>query len=505
MTHLIIKYFFISLFIYSNLCSQTEIKNIYYNYDKEDSTFLYYNFNSLHGVTFSTEIIDGAISAALDHYENSGYPFASIKIESIYFGDDSLNHNKYADLYLTIDRGMLCRINKIEILGNDKTKEKVITRELRNVTDNIYNQTEIDQIPELLNRLRYFEPVEIPTYYFNSNNEGVLRINIKEKVTNNFDGILGYVPGSGDEKGFFTGYVNISLRNLFGTGRAAAFRWLQENRNSQELELKYLEPWLFGFPFNIEFSLHQRKQDSTYVQRSIEGRFQFLASNYISSSLIISSTSTIPTERINKIFTVFNSTLFTTGLNIKIDTRNDFYSPIEGILLINAYKYTSKSIDGPYEFITETTKTKNNFQHIEIDFAFYKQIFNDQILAIGIHARELKGNDIEISDLYLLGGTNTLRGYREKQFAGNRILWSNLEYRYLLTRRSFAFLFFDTGYFLRNENVERNIAKLDGFKIGYGLGLNIETGLGILGVSFALAKGDSFADGKIHFGIVNEF
>jgi outer membrane protein insertion porin family len=41
--------------------------------------------------------------------------------------------------------------------------------------------------------------------------------------------------------------------------------------------------------------------------------------------------------------------------------------------------------------------------------------------------------------------------------------------------------------------------------MGYGFGIKIETGIGVLGVSFALAKGDSFSDGKIHFGIVNEF
>jgi len=251
--------------------------------------------------------------------------------------------------------------------------------------------------------------------------------------------------------------------------------------------------------------LNQRKQDSTYVQRSLTGKLEYLASEEISSSLLISTASTIPTERQNKIFTVFNSTSFSTGINLKIDTRNDIYAPTKGIILVNTYKYTSKSINGPTEYITPTTRTGNNFQHIEIDFGFYQEIFNEQIIALGVHARELKGTDIEISDLYLLGGTNTLRGYREKQFTGNRILWTNLEYRYLLTQRSFAFLFFDTGYFLRNENIERNITKLDGFKIGYGLGLNIETGLGILGVSFALAKGDSFTDGKIHFGIVNEF
>jgi outer membrane protein insertion porin family len=112
---------------------------------------------------------------------------------------------------------------------------------------------------------------------------------------------------------------------------------------------------------------------------------------------------------------------------------------------------------------------------------------------------------LEVSDLYRLGGTNTLRGYKEEQFYASRILWSNLEYRLLLTRRSYTFAFFDSGYYLRNAEPDRNVEKLEGFKTGYGIGLNIETGLGILGVSFAIPGGSSFSDGLIHFGIVNEF
>jgi len=80
-----------------------------------------------------------------------------------------------------------------------------------------------------------------------------------------------------------------------------------------------------------------------------------------------------------------------------------------------------------------------------------------------------------------------------------------LEYRFLLTNRTYFFVFMDNGYFLRKEDVDRNIPIIEEYKIGYGLGINLETGLGILGISFALGQGDSFSDGKIHFGIINNF
>lgn len=484
----------------------TLINKIFVNGLDKDSSIVNNILSQLKKIIFTRINIESVFSEIIDYYENKGFPFASVKIEFVEFINDSTNENYYVNLYLDIKEGTKSTIDKIEIAGNNKTKDYVIIRALQIHLGEDYSQKNIDVIPEKLNRLRFFEPVEQPEFYFNSKKEGVLKISIKEKENNFFDGIAGYVPAANDkESGYLTGFVNVNMRNLLGTGRAASFRWQQENRYSQELELRYLEPWLFGFPFNLEGGLLQRKQDSTYVQRNFDGRLEFLATSEISASVLIAAQSTIPTQQNANTFTVFNSSAFTTGVNLRIDTRNDFYSPTEGIFFNNSYSYTSKKINGPVDFITSTTNTKVTLQRLEFDFVFFKQFFNRQVAALGVHGRELRGDDVELSDLYFLGGANSLRGYIERQFQGNRILWSNLEYRFLLSRRSFVFLFFDSGYFLRNEDKLKNIPENSSFKIGYGFGLNIETGLGVLSVSFALAKGDSFGDGKIHFGIKNEF
>lgn len=491
----------------------TLINKIKFGKAVKDTTQIAGILSKLENAPLTNANIGLALSEVLDYYENIGFPFSSIRIESVELtnpsggsANDSTKENHFANLVLYIDEGAKSKIDKIEIEGNDRTKDFVIMRSLEFKKGEEYSQKKIDKIPERLNRLRFFEPVEQPTFYFNSKQEGVLKISVKEKQTNYFDGILGYVPAANDkESGYLTGFVNVNLRNLFGTGRAASFRWQQENRSSQELELHYLEPWLFDFPFNIEGSLFQRKQDSTYVQRNLEGSLEYLATDQISASIIIGTQSTIPSGLNSQNFTVFNSSSFTTGVNFRIDTRNDFYAPTKGIYFNNTYKYISKRINGTSGFITPDTKTEITLQRLEFDFTIFNQFFQRQVAAIGVHGRELRGDNTELSDLYFLGGTNSLRGYREKQFQGNRIFWSNLEYRLLFSKRSFAFLFFDSGYFLRNEDKQKNIPENSSFKIGYGFGLNIETGLGVLGVSFALAKGDSFGEGKIHFGIINEF
>lgn len=463
-------------------------------------------FEYLEGQIFNKFLLEETIQESLTILENEGYPFSKIIISSIYFFKDSLNGDNFVNINLKLNFDRKSFVDKIEIEGNENTKDYVIKREIGIYPGEEYVQNKINNIPDKLNRLKYFDPVEQPEYYFDSQNEGVLLIKVKEKQTNNFDGIIGYIPSNQPgESGYLTGLVNISLRNLFGTGRAAAIRWSRFNRFSQELELKYLEPWIFGYPFNLNGSLFQRKQDTTYVQRIFQGGLEFLASQNISASVFISSESVIPAESENSFFTVYNSNAITTGVNLKIDTRDDPYAPTEGFLLLNTYSFSRKKINGPVKFITPDIQTNINLQRVEVSLNGFYEIFKAQIIALGLHGKELRGPFFEISDLYRLGGANSLRGYREDQFLGSRIFWSNFEYRLLLTRRTFGFLFFDTGYFFRKEEPSRNILKSEDFKIGYGLGLNIETGFGVLGVSYALAQGDSFSEGKIHFGLINDF
>ncbi len=485
----------------------TFISNV--NFTSNDSlqlkTFLPV-FQFLQGQVFDKNEIEEYINDALTRLENSGHPFAVFTITSVHFYYDSTEDKNFTDLYIKLNTENESKIDKIEVQGNESTRDYVVIRELRIDPGEQYSQDKIEELPRRLNRLRFFEPVTTPQFYVDSDDNGVLLITVKERQTNNFDGIIGYVPPSNvNESGYLTGLVDVSLRNLFGTGRAAAFRWRKIDRNSQELELKYLEPWLFSFPINFDVRFFQRQQDTIYVQRTIAGGLEYLATEDVSAAVFVSSESTIPTLSEEPIFTVFNSTSLTTGVNLKIDTRDDPLAPTSGILFSNTYKFSRKNINGPSEFITPDTETEVNLQRFEATLALFYELFSRQVIAFDINGRELRGPFFEESDLYRLGGTNTLRGYREDQFLGNRIYWSNLEYRFFLSQRTFAFLFFDTGYFLRNADEVRDIPKQEAFKIGYGFGINLETAIGILGVSFALAKGDSFSDGLIHFGIINEF
>ena len=460
----------------------------------------------IEGNFYDEQELELVFAEILQNLEKKGYPFAQIKVNSVtvYKSEDSTS--LYSDVNLTIFTNKKAIIDKIEISGNSSTSPSVILRELNIRAGDIYLPENNKIIAAKLNRLRFFEPVAQPEFYFNERQEGVLRITVKEANTNNFDGVIGYLPpGQNEQSGYLTGLVNINMRNLFGTGRNFSFKWQQLNRNSQELDLRYLEPWFLGLPLNISPRLYQRQQDTLYVDRILELTADYYTGSNFSISLSFASQSIIPTLFTTPVFTVYNSSILTGGVGLKYDTRDDPISPVSGINFYSWFSLSNKKIQGPKEFITPGQILQVNLRKIVFDFDAYFELFNRNIAAIGVSVREVQGDLIEESDLFRLGGNSTLRGYREEQFRGNRVAWSNIEYRFLTSSRSYLFAFFDAGYYLREGNAEKKIEETSSFKTGYGFGMSFETGIGLLSVSYALAAGEGFSDGKLHFGIINQF
>jgi outer membrane protein assembly factor BamA len=474
-----------------------------------DSSFLdYYNsaFNYLKEEIFNLYEIENIISDILAELENDGFPFASVEIQSVYLYEDSTNDSQLADIYLLLDVAKKSTIDKIEVTGNTSTKDYVIVRELRIEPGEVYSQEKVENLPNRLNKLRFFDPVPAPNFYLNSENYGVLQIKVTERNTNNFDGVIGYTPPQNDnETGYVTGLVNITLRNIFGTGRAATISWQKLTPVSQELQLKYLEPWLFGYPFNLNADLFQRIQDSSYVQRIIGGGIEYLATEDFSATAFISAEQVIPSVREVPVFTAYNSSSLTTGVGLKIDLRDDPVATLSGFIFETSYSYSRKTIDGPAEYITESTETEINLQRLAAGFGAFFEIFPRNVLALKVNGRELSGPFFEQSDLWRFGGIKTVRGYRDDQFLASRCAWTNLEYRLMLSIRTYTFLFFDSGYYRLDPIPEIGIQQGENFIFGYGIGIALDTAIGTLGVSFAFADGDTFSEGKIHFGIINEF
>jgi outer membrane protein insertion porin family len=140
-----------------------------------------------------------------------------------------------------------------------------------------------------------------------------------------------------------------------------------------------------------------------------------------------------------------------------------------------------------------------------MDLEVYSSFFKRQTLLLKFFGGQTVSDKLEDADFYKIGGNKNIRGYREEQFLASQIAYSNTEIRYSISRKSFIYGFFDYGYYFRPADEINIIPKQEGFLYGYGLGIRLETAIGLVGVNYALGKGDGFSDGKINFGLINEF
>jgi outer membrane protein insertion porin family len=452
------------------------------------------------GERFIPSLLEQDIQSILQWYEQKGYPLAKVEIRNISFVDTTGELS--ARVQIHIDEGKELHIAELRIEGNKTTKEYVITREARLHKDELFCSDLPEQIKRRLDHLQLFSSVSLPELYLTEAEQAGLSVRVVEGNQNSFDGVIGYVPPSGSGgSGYVTGLANISLRNLFGTGRKLSARWYQESQSSQETELHYFEPWVASSPVNAQLGFFQRKQDSTFVRMQYDISADFMLTDEFSVGASFSQCSVYPTEGYGRsVMAESKTTSF--GVSVRYDSRDNPTTPTNGILYSTDYQTGSKQTSASELFPSES---KSATQRLLFDLSYYLSVFFRQVLAAELHLRDFSSSTMDVSDLFRLGGALTLRGYREGQFLGSRIVWSNLEYRFLVASRSFFYGFVDVGYIVQPDIAAIGMTASEQSKIGYGIGVRLDTALGLIGVSFALGEGDTFSTSKIHIRLINEF
>jgi outer membrane protein insertion porin family len=451
------------------------------------------------GEPLRAQALERDLGSLLHRYATAGHPLASVSVADV--SVDSAEAGKGLRVALAMDEGPLILITEVRVEGNTETHSDVILRAARVPVGEPFNADKVDEIAGRLNRLNIFSNVAEPRLYRTADGGGGMLLAVAEGSTNTFDGVIGYAPGGPGADGYVSGLVNVSMRNLFGTGRLFGVHWQRDDRSSQEVDLRYVEPWLFGYPVNIGAEFFQRQQESTYVHRVVTAHASVLASDEMTLNAHVSAEATIPSTE-TALPVVDEARALFAGVGVGYDTRDNLVSPTAGTMFRTDYEIGTKTVRPRAAGADEE---RVPVQRVSMDAEAYALLFQRQVLAAGVHGRERLGGDIGLADYYRLGGARTLRGYRESQFLGSRIAWSTLEYRYLLAPRSYAFGFIDAGYYFVPPDDARAVPSDQAFKYGYGVGVRTDTPLGSLGVSIALGGGDAFSQAKLHFGLINEF
>ncbi len=231
-------------------------------------------------------------------YQNNGYLFSQINAVEVRTANDTI------DFEIRIMEGPLAYFNKITVVGNDKTNDKVIYRELRTKPGEKYSKEDLVRTVRELGTLGFFDPEAIEPKFKNVDpSAGTVDIewNLVEKGSSQIE-LQGGYGGGGFIGTLGLSFNNFSMRNIFnkdaykpvpmGDGQKVALR-LQGSSYFQTYSINFSEPWFGGKkPISFNSSLSYSKQYSNnYTTNSVDRSRSF---NIISLSVGLSKRLTVP-------------------------------------------------------------------------------------------------------------------------------------------------------------------------------------------------------------------
>lgn len=366
-------------------------------------------------------------------------------------------------LHIDISEGI---VEDIVIVGNEKTKNYVITRELKLKKGKPFNKFLASRSMERLYNLGYFEDVNMKLLPGKTNEHDVIiEIDVIEQKT----GIVTVGAGYSDADGT-VGIIELGDTNFRGTGDKVNLHWEFGGAGAgKNYTLSYTRPWindngdsLGASIFNriyeyddydangdkvAEYDKRRKGWNLTWGHVSDEYRtnyFNFESSKesyddgfetgevmdkYLAKNHITDYHDSDWYKDIMDNFGTTNSFTFTHVF----DNRDNYFNASKGRRISFAAQWGGHGLGGDYDFYKFTAEGR-----------FYKALGNGHILALRLMGGYIDG-DVSYGNLFDLGGSDTLRGYEDDQFKGKKMYAATLEYRFPIAKKVQGVLFTDAG------------------------------------------------------------
>ncbi|MER8442990.1 outer membrane protein assembly factor BamA [Mesorhizobium sp. M1066] len=210
------------------------------------------------GDVYNAKNVEDSIIALTEKVAGSGYAFAQVTPR----GDRNFENHTISVVY-TIDQGTKAYIERIEIRGNDRTRDYVIRREFDVSEGDAFNQVLIQRAKKRLENLNYFEKVDISTVPGSQPDQVVLVVDVVEKSTGEFSVGAGYSTG-GDTAGPSV-EGSVTERNFLGRGQFIKLS-AGGGKNSRDYSLSFTEPYFLGRRIAAGFDIYKstRQYDNNY-------------------------------------------------------------------------------------------------------------------------------------------------------------------------------------------------------------------------------------------------
>ena len=470
---------------------------------------------------FDIEAVNIFKNKLLSVYQNNGYPFAIIYLDSINIIDNTIAASLQANTVL------LYKIDSIKNVGNLKLKSFFLQRFLAIKNGSVYNSTTLQDVDRRLRELPFVEIVQ-PAYLEMLGSGAALRLNINNKKSSEASAIFGLQQDVNRVgKYVLTGDVNFDLKNLFGAGEALLLKYQSLQPKSPRLNFGFDKPYIFNTPYGLNFLADFYKRDTSFFQINAQIGFQFELTKFQLVKVFIQrqSTALLPEGvdtskiRVQKILpNIIDVAATNFGFVYEFKNTNYKFNPVSGNDITLNTTFGSKiikknnaiiSIVDPafnFETLYNNVQLKNYQIRVKLNAAHYFKIKKTSTVKAAANFGLYNSPAIFRNDVFQIGGNKLLRGFDEESIFATSYLVTSAEYRSLLSINSYLFGFIDAGF----TNTKFFNTNASNKFISTGLGVLYETKNGLLNISLAIGKRNDVPfnlgqAAKIHFGYINYF
>ena len=421
-------------------------------------------------------------------------------------------------LHVNISEGV---VEDFTIVGNDKTKDKVILREMKLKKGKPFNKFLASRSMERLYNTGYFEDVNMKLLPGKENEHNVIiEIDVIEQKT----GIVTVGAGYSDSDGT-VGIVELGDTNFRGTGDKVNFHWeFGGAGDGKNYTISYTRPWINSNGDSLGASIFNRIY--TYDDYDAKGHeiaeydkrrkgwnltWGHVSDDYRTNYFNFDSTKESyddhdgfewggtaedkghtakdrSDEWYRAIVDNFGTTNSFTFTHV-FDNRDNYFNANKGRRISFTAQWGGHGLGGDYDFYKFTAEGR-----------FYKGLGNGHILALRLMGGYIDG-DVSYGNLFDLGGSNTLRGYEDDQFKGKKMYAATLEYRFPIAKKVQGVLFTDAG---SAWGLDRGKIPWydddDSLNWSVGVGLRLQTPIGPIRLDYG--HGDQ---NKFHFSFGTQF
>lgn len=205
------------------------------------------------GEFFNRQKVTESSKAISDRLGNDGYAFANVNAVPAV---DKNNHTVGFTFF--IDPGRRVYVRRINLTGNTRTRDEVLRREMRQLESAWYGADKITRSKQRLERLQFFEDVNIETPAVSGTTDQVdLNINVTEKST----GSIQFGAGLSSSEGVIFG-VTVNQNNFLGTGNRVSAQVNTGDINTT-YSLSYTDPYFTPDGISRGFDVYRRDVDTT--------------------------------------------------------------------------------------------------------------------------------------------------------------------------------------------------------------------------------------------------